>query len=182
MSPLSSSEAGQARVDGGQGLGRFADPGESTVPQPGGGNLGRGDMVGAVPSASSAPVMGQRWPCESYGRARLHVNQVTMEILLGKLRATFLLHLFPFDITYVKQKVKSLCLGVQKSLCWGVQSRCYRSTMGTKGVLPGFPPIGDGPCASPSGPRSCWLERGLSVLTRHQRMEGTPGCCPCGPR
>ena len=107
MSPLSSSEAGQARVDGGQGLGRFADPGESTEPQPGGENLGRGDMVGAVPSASSAPVLGQRWPRESYGRARLHVSQVTMEILLGKLRATVLLHLFPFGITYVKQKVKA---------------------------------------------------------------------------
>ena len=161
-------------MDGGQGLGRFADPGEGTVPMPGGGNHGSGHMVGAVPLGSRAPVQGQRWLHESYGRAALRVSKVTMEILLGKLRATFSLNLFSFGITYVKEKVKA-----GRNHC---AREGYKSTMRTKGVPPGFPPTGDGPCASPSGPHSCRLERGVSALTRHQRMEGPPGCCPCGPR
>ena len=94
-------------MDGGQGLGGFAAPGEVTVPTPGGGNHGSGHMVGAVPSASRAPVLGQRWPRESCGRAGFRVSKVTMEMLLGKLRATLLLSLFSFGITYVKEKVKA---------------------------------------------------------------------------
>ena len=69
--------------------------------------MGAGTWLGAVPSASRAPVLGQRWLRESCGRAGLRVSKVTMEMLLGKLRATLLLSLFSFGIMYVKEKVKA---------------------------------------------------------------------------
>lgn len=147
-------------------MGRFADPGEGTVPMPGGGNHGSRHMVGAVPLGSRAPVQGQRWLHESYGRAGLRVSKVTMEILLGKLRATFSLSLSSFRITYVKEKAgRNHCA-----------REGYKSTMRTKGVPPGFPPTGDG-CKSQ---RPTFMQVGERSASVNQAPEdgGNPGVLP----